>query len=797
MKKLLNNFFILLLVCTSFIVSKSIHKNTYSYINNLVKKSDYTNITYNNTSIQFLSNNNTYYKLEGDACQKKEYTTFFDKIMTENEYYLCKVTETNELSYSGSKNVEITFENLNYGHVNIFVYEINSDGNETHNSYYYLYSGENTITLEYKYNYDYKIYVYSNLYNEEEIIDNLKSSELDEDNVTRKYYLTSKISLEQDLNLTSIYNKITSDNNIKKYNSSINFANISPQISSYKETSTETNISISNSYYYFADTYSFDNNKGTFSLNNPTSFKISNSSPINKYTSLSSGNYNYGYVYKINSGPDENGKYNVTKISSIVDSYDSGLYEYNTSNGTTYFYRGAVENNYVKFAGFIWRIIRINEDGSIRMILDGDIGSVKWNDSIKYGYYTGYTYGNIKYQPLTKVYKSGWGYSNIYVYIDTSKKYCYSDTYTFDMKNENYKLSGDVVCKSLSYESDEMYNKYTLLEETKNATSKEITKLSYNYRRDSYNATKYTVEETEVTPPKEGSSSKKYTLYYSDSYEIVEGKYKLINSKKLEFTDSEYYSADRTLKGKYILLGDYSWTVSKNATASKLFKINEVSRGKLKGILFDSTTFIYENTKSNSSNPKKILDEWYNKNLSGYSQIAQSTFCNDTGGTKNTYSNTFSVNDASNRLTSKTVTPSFECNGTFDFGGKYYDWIGLITADEMVFAGAANNKINNKYYLAYYKPYWTMTPASAVSMFTSTIGLYNYDTENINSFGTESLNAASASGANLYVGDSSIAVRPVINIDRNSFTYVANAGTKGDPYEIITDYNIIDAYNSR
>ena len=40
--------------------------------------------------------------------------------------------------------------------------------------------------------------------------------------------------------------------------------------------------------------------------------------------------------------------------------------------GTSYYYRGAVENNYVKFAGFYWRIIRINGDGSLRIIYDGE-----------------------------------------------------------------------------------------------------------------------------------------------------------------------------------------------------------------------------------------------------------------------------------------------------------------------------------------------------------------------------------------------------------------------------------------
>lgn len=41
----------------------------------------------------------------------------------------------------------------------------------------------------------------------------------------------------------------------------------------------------------------------------------------------------------------------------------------NTQEGRgVYFFRGAVENNYVNFAGKLWRIIRINEDGTIRLM---------------------------------------------------------------------------------------------------------------------------------------------------------------------------------------------------------------------------------------------------------------------------------------------------------------------------------------------------------------------------------------------------------------------------------------------
>ena len=40
--------------------------------------------------------------------------------------------------------------------------------------------------------------------------------------------------------------------------------------------------------------------------------------------------------------------------------------------GTSYYFRGTVENNWVKFANSYWRIIRVNGDKSIRMIYAGD-----------------------------------------------------------------------------------------------------------------------------------------------------------------------------------------------------------------------------------------------------------------------------------------------------------------------------------------------------------------------------------------------------------------------------------------
>ncbi len=84
---------------------------------------------------------------------------------------------------------------------------------------------------------------------------------------------------------------------------------------------------------------------------------------------------------------------------------DEGLWTAKDNLGTSYYFRGSVENNYVQFAGYYWRIIRINGDGSIRIIYDGtsahvngesssdrQTGTSIYNNNDNRSYYVGYTY---------------------------------------------------------------------------------------------------------------------------------------------------------------------------------------------------------------------------------------------------------------------------------------------------------------------------------------------------------------------------------------------------------------------
>lgn len=100
-----------------------------------------------------------------------------------------------------------------------------------------------------------------------------------------------------------------------------------------------------------------------------------------------------------------------------VETSNVGLYKAEDDYGMSYYFRGASSTNYLSFAGFTWRIVRINGDGSIRLIMDGSLdkvikegettpvyqneklialdsdGSVSFNSLYNDNAYVGYMYG--------------------------------------------------------------------------------------------------------------------------------------------------------------------------------------------------------------------------------------------------------------------------------------------------------------------------------------------------------------------------------------------------------------------
>ena len=135
--------------------------------------------------------------------------------------------------------------------------------------------------------------------------------------------------------------------------------------------------------------------------------------------------------------------------SSNNTSDASGLYKSKKTNSgkATYYFRGNVTNNYVKFAGFTWRIVRINEDGTVRIIMNDSI-----NSNTVYKFSSNYTLKNYLWYHMSDIpiilgdSTSGWYKTNLYSFnISTT-----STSVSADSKIVNSSFCGQFKVEGIS-----------------------------------------------------------------------------------------------------------------------------------------------------------------------------------------------------------------------------------------------------------------------------------------------------------------------------------------------------------
>ena len=129
------------------------------------------------------------------------------------------------------------------------------------------------------------------------------------------------------------------------------------------------------------------------------------------------------------------------------DTETDGLYMAEDDEGESYYYRGAVKNNYASFAGFTWRIIRRNGDGSVRMIYSGKsttdtgeavtIGKSQFNSK-----YWDPTYVGYKYNEDFELHENN--VTTEYDWFTNTSKYNYGTGYTFDASTKKFTLTGTI-----------------------------------------------------------------------------------------------------------------------------------------------------------------------------------------------------------------------------------------------------------------------------------------------------------------------------------------------------------------
>ncbi|MDO4341541.1 MAG: hypothetical protein Q4C44_02215 [bacterium] len=187
-----------------------------------------------------------------------------------------------------------------------------------------------------------------------------------------------------------------------------------------------------NAYYTYGDTYKV-NADGTYTIENPKKVKYSEGLSTLKGKYMVSSAYDYSDVKSTTDELLETtnkkqllliretsaDRFTYSKISGGMKTFPEETEAVMASTaddyGTSYYFRGAVENNYVEFANKCWRIVRVTGDGSIKLALfnnntegntnpcaeandSGDaaiIGESKFNYAYGDNAFVGLMYGNV------------------------------------------------------------------------------------------------------------------------------------------------------------------------------------------------------------------------------------------------------------------------------------------------------------------------------------------------------------------------------------------------------------------
>lgn len=183
-----------------------------------------------------------------------------------------------------------------------------------------------------------------------------------------------------------------------------------------------------------------------------------------------------------------------------------------------------------------------------------------------------------------------------------------------------------------------------------------------------------------------------------------------------------------------------------------------------------ATTYADTHSNSTDSENKRKVDQWYKENIAsaGYGDyVADAIYCNDrslysgTGiGTSTTeYAFTDRLNNASPTLKCLNINDRFTKSSKLGNGKLTYP-VGLITADELMYAGAGNDS-NTYIYLYINYPFYTMTPLD-----NGTIAAFTYSAK----IGMDSSTHVDGS------------LRPVISL--KGYAIISGTGTADNPFKV-------------
>ena len=345
---------------------------------------------------------------------------------------------------------------------------------------------------------------------------------------------------------------------------------------------------------------------------------------------------------------NSDGTVNVTEIEET----DGYVCSASDTYGTSYYYRGNVTNNYVKFADKYWRIIRINGDGTVRVIYDGT--SAHTNGEKSADRQIGYSAFN-EYWKRDNVQDS----NSSYVFLENAGVgYMYGNADTIVEATEYY--------SSTSFTNTSTYyiaKEYTFDEITRTFTLKDP----------------IAVLGSAMTADYVG-----YYTFGSTSSDISRGYvYKIFGITSGDSSASVKYG--------YVQYGTSSKEVAQTNTNDSTIKS-----------YLDNW---YKTNISGTENEQYLADNIFCNDRS---------FASNNSGTgagmSKTYYSWYSWHTSKTNLKCPQQNDAFTVSDTTNGNGALTYPIGLITTDEIVLAGGWS-AYNNDYYLYSGSWYWASSPS--------------------------------------------------------------------------------------
>lgn len=509
-----------------------------------------------------------------------------------------------------------------------------------------------------------------------------------------------------------------------------------------------------------------------------------------------------------------------TKISS--DTNGNGIYERaGTENDEypIYYYRGDVNDNHVKFAGFCWQIVRTTDTGGAKIIYDGvpdsngACNSSSSNSGIS-GFFEGGNLNSVGYMQGDYVGYSGEliGEDLWYEFSDPAVLYNNSLS-TIDMRNTNYYYSNAIIYnmetglyslhnpKKYDWSTDykDLEGLYTCFSDTQSECSEvayivEALDNIYSLSSEDYmGGVGYLIFADGNNAVVAQDSAK---LLFGNDVSWDGSQYHLIDTYEVSVANWGDYLDNIRNTYRYSCLSDSSTCSEVNYFVSVINNYAPSINGfssqnsnrflvlKNGGTLDEVVNGAFQNV--NDSSFKMVIDSWYGENLVEYDDYIEDTvWYNDrkiVGGTLGGKNSAYSTNLAIFASKDKILNgkPSFEINNINDAftvssskGNKNLTYpVAMLTADEIMVAGANSENFNTNFYLYNDSSYFTMTPyfvSVPSSMMSSSSGLWVLSNNGV-----------------LINNNYADSVRPVISLGSNVYL-VDGDGSSEAPYEVMLE----------